>query len=360
MLLLHGFYQRAFRLINVYGPEGVGDGQLVRLTSRMIEEGEFTEDEDLLILAEYIFRRGKFDERILSYLVGYYNGSISNMCRVRDSANQFYVETYALDERILARALFSHQNVPGGTRILRHYIKKGGRKKLIRSYLALASEWQFDSDEPVDDYLGKCLSDLYDDRRLDQVMKLTLLKYDSQQESLSVHQEAEVDSLLEDMMSRHLLLGFYQNLPKSFISQYQLEDKVFAEIKADPNSSVTLFYRLDSGISGVKEESFRSEPLEPVYRGIFQKIFTLFYGEKLTYYAVIDDGTEERVTDKVTVSSSFTDLSGKSRYQRINRMLKLEEDGKAAELAAEIRDYKKQEQIISQLFRLREEDERST
>ncbi len=66
------------------------------------------------------------------------------------------------------------------------------------------------------------------------------------------------------------------------------------------------------------------------------------------------------MTDKVTVSSSFTDLSGKSRYQRINRMLKLEEDGKAAELAAEIRDYKKQEQIISQLFRLREEDERST
>ncbi len=374
VLLSFGFYERAFQLVLKYGSEGVEDSLLVRLCDRMIEEKHSEGDDELTALCMSVWKRRKFDERILSYLTKYWNGSMEDMLLLRKDAEDFFVETFPLDQRILVRIMFSHLNVSSGPKLLRNYIEKGGQWRLARTYIAYASGYAFDGTEKIDPYLGLCLREMYGRDEMNLLMKLTLLRFYSEKGKLDAAEEEQVDALLKEAEENGIILKFFQNLPRSFVREYQLEDKVFIEWHAEPDDQVILHYRLDSiGMNGeknkagevrpqernqagsTKEETYRTEPLGNVYRGIFQKVFTLFYGERLTYrITVIHEGTEITSSDK-TVTGPAADVSGRSRFQRINRMLKMMHDGKTEELQDEIRDYKKDSAMMENLFSLREE-----
>lgn len=369
VLLGFGFYERAYRLLNKFGSEHIGDSVLVRLCDRMIEEKDFEEEEELTVLCMTAWKRGKFDERILSYLVRYFNGAIEDMLALRKNAADFFVETFPIDQRILVRIMFSRLDVPKGPEILRHFIEKGGQWRLAREYIGYASGAAFDKTEKVNPYLGLCLREMYGRDQMNFLMKMTLLRYYSEKTELDAGEEEQADSILKEAEKNGIVLRFFQNLPKTFVSEYQLEDKVIVEEKAEPEDQVILHYRLDavaSDGSEKKEKSpadpsgrngFHTEPMNRVYRGIFQKVFTLFYGEHLTYdITVIHDG-EEQKTDLHTITNRFTDMSGRSRYQRINQMLKSMREGNQAELKDQIREYRKNSALMENLFSLREEIE---
>lgn len=357
VLLAHGFYKRAFKLVNIYGAEGIENGQLVRLASRMIEEMKFKEDEDLLVLCENVFKRGKYDERILSYLVAYENAAIGHMTAIREKAREFFVETRPLDERILARAIFSHLDLPEAPRILKHYIESGGQRPLILRSMKLMAENAFDSDAPVDEYLGKCLSDAYDEGKTDRTMRVTYLRYLSEQKELTAHQENDVDALMEDCRENGLVFQFMQDLPESFVRQYHLMDKVIAEVKVSEGETAVLYYRIDEkdSLQTKHARPFKTERVASRFRGTFQKVFTLFYGEQVSYFWEIGEGEKKRRTPKQTASCRFVDLTGRSRFQRINRMLKEKAEGRTQALQEDLKDYMKSSFAMKHLFRLEED-----
>ncbi len=355
VLLAHGEYDRAFELISVYGAEGVEDSQLVRLISRMIEEMDGEQDEELVLLAAQAFQRGKFDERILSYLVHHFSGSIEDMLKVRRAAENFYIETYPIDEVLIFRSVFSGVYLEDGSRILRHYVEKGSRRNLVLSYVKIAAEHLFELDQIPDEYLAKTIREFADQDRADLLMKLMLLRFDAELTELTPAVENEIDALLEEFVRQDLRFAFFQKFPLSLIRPYQLEDKVFAEIRANEGDRVTLYYRISSGSENA-DGAYRREPMKMIYRGIYQKIFTLFYGEQLTYYIeVVHDDTTHK-TEETTVTSPFVDLTGRSRYQLINRMLKAEEDNEQELLESMIGDYLKTQHVMRTLFNMEEEN----
>ena len=126
VMISRGMYDVAYDLLIRYGYENIAVGHLVRLVSRMISEKEGAEDEELLLLAAHVFRKGKYDEPTLSYLVRYFNGSLEEMLNVRESAKAFFVETYPMDERILMRSMFVRRMVKDGPEILEHYVHESG------------------------------------------------------------------------------------------------------------------------------------------------------------------------------------------------------------------------------------------
>jgi hypothetical protein len=67
----------------------------------------FEEDELLLHLAGRVFADGHRDSVILDYLCEHYNGSGESMYRILAEAVKTHVETYDLEERLLAQYLFS-------------------------------------------------------------------------------------------------------------------------------------------------------------------------------------------------------------------------------------------------------------
>ena len=66
-----------------------------------------------------------------------------------------------------------------------------------------------------------------------------------------------------------------------------LEDKTFVEYRANPGALVNIRYQITDG----KDKGGRviTEPMTMVYEGIFVKEFTLFYGDRLTWFVTEED-----------------------------------------------------------------------
>lgn len=354
VMISRGMYDVAYDLLIRYGYENIAVGHLVRLVSRMISEKEGAEDEELLLLAAHVFRKGKYDEPTLSYLVRYFNGSLEEMLNVRESAKAFFVETYPMDERILMRSMFVRRMVKDGPEILEHYVHESGKKKIVKAYLTFTANACFMGRKDIDSYTAKCLSGYLDSsEETDTICHLALLKYYCGKPELTLHEENQTDILLEECAVRGLRFSFFQNLPRTFLTQYQLEDRVFVEQAAFPTDRVILHYKLSSDPS--RREEYRTEPLVRMYRGIFSREFILFYGEILTYYITVEhEGTLTRSPEK-SVTTPSVDMDGRSRYQLINQMLSARKLGKTDVLNEKLKQYRQAEKMVNMLFTLKEE-----
>ena len=354
VLLGSGLYEKAYRILLEYGTEQIPREQLVRLACLMIEESGQKKDEELLGFTAEVFLLGTYDERMLQYLAEHYRGSMEEMLRIREAATHFYIDTFPLDDRILSLAVRDKLNIAEGPRILKSYVRHGGRQKLIRSYLEFRADAILGLNEPVSDELAACISDLYDrEEPIDFAMKLALLRYYSQQYALDAHAELQVDLLMEECVKRNLRFAFMKNLPYDFVRQYRLDDLVFVETKAQPDAEVLITHSLKSRIAGEKAV-WKTEPLIHRFRGIFSKEFTLFYGEELNYFLTVREAGTERRSGEEKLEASASSLSGTGSYQRIGRMLRDAEQGDMKALEEEMCSFLKARQVSKALFELEE------
>lgn len=351
VMISRGMYDVAFDLLTRYGYEHIEVGQLVRLVSRMIEKKDFREDEELLLLAAYVFRRGKYDERTISYLVSWFSGSLSDMIGIRQSAKGFFVETYPLDERILLQSMFVRRHIAEGPEILEHYMHEAGRQNVIWAYIIFESIGYFMGDSKPSSFLAQTVAEAYDEHHeTDTVCRLALLKYYAEKESLDLHEETLADDLLEEFTKRGLRFSFFQKLPPSLLTEYQLEDKVFVEQKAAPEDRVILHYMLSSDPAA--KDDYRTEPLQRIYRGIFSKEFILFYGEILSYFVTVEHKGRITQSPEKTLTMPYVDMEGRSRYQLINQMLSARKLKKDDVFREKMHQYIHAEHVVRTLFRL--------
>lgn len=351
VLISRGMYQKAFAMICQYGQEHVAVYKLVRLCSRMVEIMEYQEDEELLLLCAHVYGLGKYDERILNYLLKYYEGSLARMCQIRTSGQEFFLDTYDMDERILIYSMFIREYIEDGSKILTSYAKGGGREAVILAYLTFLAYGYYWDRQEMDENVAGLLSSVYErELDVDEVCHLALLKYYSKKNKLEEKEEQQVEDMLEMYQQKGLRLSFFQKLPNVFLQPYQLDDCIFVEQKASPTARVTLHYSISS--YGDAEPIFKSEPMKMMYQSIFSREFILFYGETLTYYITVEHKDTVTETNKITVAMPNIDRKGRSRYQMINQMMAANILGKEAVLKETVRKYLQAEKVSEELFPL--------
>ena len=351
VLIDRGMYEKAYELTCRFGHEHIAIQKLVRLCSRLIDKYEGEPEVELLQLSYYVFTKGKYDDRILTYLLNYYEGALGDMCRIRTSGKEFFLETYRMDERILRYSMFVRKHVDIGGDVLKAYLKQGGRELVVMAYLTFEAFGYFWGETEAKPYIFDLLATAYTrGMELDGICHLSLLKYYSIKRSLTGTEESLVAQLLEKYYQEGLRFAFYQKLPKVFLQQYQLEDRIFVEQKAAPGDKVTLYYKITT--ENGKEEAFKSEPMKMMYHGIFSREFVLFYGETLTYYVVIERGGNALETCRKSLTMPNIDMNGRSKYQMINQMLAAKKLGKEKVLKETALKYCQAERIAEELFPL--------
>lgn len=351
ILIDRGMYEKAYELICQFGHEHISIQKLVRLCSRLIDKVEGEPEMELLQLSYHVYMHGKYDDRILSYLLNYYEGALGDMCRIRTSGKEFFLETYRMDERILRYSMFVRKHVDIGADVLKAYLKQGGRELVVLSYLTFEAFGYFWGETEAKPYIFDMLAVAYTrNMELDSICHLALLKYFSTKQSLTGTEETLVSELLEKYYQEGLRFAFYQRLPKVFLQQYQLEDRIFIEQKASPDDKVTLYYKITAENS--KAEAFKSEPMKMMYHGIFSREFVLFYGETLTYYVVIERKGNPLETCRRSLTMPNVDMKGRSKYQMINQMLAAQKLGKDKALKETALRYCQAERIAEELFPL--------
>ena len=194
----------------------------------MILRKEREEDEELLCLAAYVVKQGKYDENILAYLRDSYYGSLESMCALWKKVKGFQLESYVLDERILTMAMFVRSFPSLEAEILGSYISQHGREDLIQAYLAAVSGAYFlqgrETSEDIFRWLEKICQWGWN---TEEVCKLALLKRYSRLPELKENQEKNGQDLLEEFRGKGLRFAFYQDLPGTLTQACQIEDKVF-------------------------------------------------------------------------------------------------------------------------------------
>lgn len=338
LLIESGLYEKAFAIVSEFGYESIPDALMLRLASRMILKLEFQEDEELLCLAEYVFRQGKYDEIILTYLLEYSMGSMEYLCGLWERVKGFRLESLTLEKRILLLAVLTGKMPVNAGRILESYILNQGQETVILAFLTWVSGCWFYQDVALSDtiflYLEKLSGKNWD---MNLMCRLALVKYYAGLDTLNPDQEAETKKILAICAEEKLTFAFFKKLPLQLIRPYQLEDKLMVEERFLPGTKVMIHYYIGRGDE--VDPIWTSEPLREMIPGIFSREFLLFYGEVLTCYLTYRAGEEEVRLGERRLTLTELDTDGFSQYKILNRILAARAMGNQERMKTAVEDY---------------------
>lgn len=356
VLISRRFFEQAMELVEEFGYEGIAMGSLLKLTSRMILRRDMAEDDELLAMAGEVYRSGKYDEVILHYLIKYRFGPIDDLFAVWKSAGGFDMDTYELEEKILELLMFTSDYRKEGEKVLQAYVKQAGKERMIGAYLTQLSYGVFVKEYPMSSFVRECLEHAYERRwPVNRICRMALLKALSKEKSAGTKYLDMKRELLKECTKDGMVFSFFRRLSPELLSPYQLDDKTYVEYHTSPEAKVTLFYALDTGLGLEKE--YKSEPLKNMYEGIFTKTFTLFYGETLHYYFLVEQGGRTHKTSERVITMNRVDGTPMSKYQLLNQILSARRLDKEKEVAARLKQYLRQEQYVNEMFTIEKETE---
>ncbi len=358
LLIERGLYVQAMQLEEEFGWEGVDPRYLLRLASRRIEEvtrlapDAEQPDDELLAMADYIFDAGFFDETTLTYLMKWRTGPVDKLLSLREHAEGFGLDTCDLEEKLLSVLMFTSDYRKEGETVLASYLRHGGKEKIACAYLCQMAYGTFVKEYPMSHTILSLLYKAYvDGWETDRICHLALLKELSRGKADHLPVARTENELLAECVEDGLRFAFFRRLLPRQLAPWQLDDKVFVEIHEDPAAKVTLFYRLDTGLGS--HSAYTSEPIPNVYQGIFNRGFTLFYGESIHYYFQVETEGKSRRTSERALTMNRVETASASKYQRINQMLASRRLGKEREVREKMQEYLRQEQSVREMFRLR-------
>ena len=318
-LVNRGFYEKAYELTGIYGPEHVDAKDLVRMTSNLLEEGK-GQEEKLLWYIYTAFSQGKYNVIMLQYLCNHYRGSSKVMRDIFKAACNFDLETFELSERILMQMLSTKAYIGDETDIFKAYVSGGPNTKVEAAFLTYRSVEYMRDDRVIGPYLILDIGRVH--RRgyqLPTVTHLAYLRYfaENVEERVNADEKILQEFLQEIVMEKEIQVPFiqeYANMP----GMESLADKTWISYKTVPGSRVVIHY-----IRNEADESaeYCREEMKEAYYGVYVKDFVLFYGEEIQYYITEEQDNKEQLTESGVLKKEDSREFGKdSRYQLINEM----------------------------------------
>lgn len=353
VLVSRGLYDTAFLWTCRFGPEYVSEKILLRLCSRLLERRDFEEDEKLLNLCAYVFRKDKYDQNVLTYLSSYLNSDTRELRNLYKTTLSFGVDAYSLLERILVQTLYTGAYVSDGMSLYEEYVRANGSSSVMKAYLSKTAFDYFVSEGIVDESIFKQIEKLYREKEeLNRVTRLALLKYYSTLEPEDRNEEIIRDYVIREL-KKGVVFPFFANFVDVIPELIRFTDRSFVEYRGNSQSRVIMHYSIEH--ENGKETEYRKEEMDNLYGGIFVKDFILFCGESIQYYITEEGDNSEQLTQSSVLTATEKDLSsGNWRYSVLNDAI-ISRDMSDYETAGEIVfEYMQSDYLARNIFRIGE------
>ena len=264
---------------------------------------------------------GMSDSVILDYLCEHYNGLTNQMYRILLQGISEHVETYDLEERLVAQMMFS-----GCTetidRVFSLYMnKKKTSDNIVRAYFTIKSSEYFLDDKTPDDkvfaYLEGAVNGSADKDRIPTIYLLALTKYYSELSSLEEEQKELLKSTTAVLLEAGLVFPYFKKLAKYVPMPEDIMDKAMIQYHSDRNARIDFEVRILPD-----EEEYHCEDIGRTYQGIFVKKKVLFEGEIMEYrISELEDG-KWVLKKEGSVSCDAASAAGdsESRFACLNEM----------------------------------------
>lgn len=351
-LIQSGRYSKAFAWMEKYGSLHVPAAMILKMLTALADEKEA--DEELYYRLCYgTFRSGQMNYVTLKYLSDAFLGTCAQMAEIWKKAKAYGADTFRLEERILMQMMFTGTELPEHFDIYLSYNQRKPEETIKKAYLTYMSREAFMKKKTLDDRFYFLLEEeLFSKQGYADICILAYLKALSEKSELSAKQKNLAAGYLKYFFAKKCYYKFMQKfgwiIPEALI----LEDKIVIEYSAPADSQIILHYMIEKeGKAGYRYTTCR---MYAACGGVYSKIFTLFEGEKITYFITEKkaDGTKIS-TPSVTETKGNCFTEAETKYERINHMRQLKKRGKEQELSKEIQQFRYLDLAVKQLFSMK-------
>ena len=353
-MVLRGNYDLAERWLEEYGPYFIDPKLLVRLISPLMERGNMVENKVLTAAAVYVFRKGKYNSTVLTYLSMYYRGMTKNLRNIWKAARAFEVDCYRLSEKILVQMLYSGSFVGEKMEIFHYYVSQGPKPEVEEAFLAQCAFDYFVRERVTEKDVFEEIQRMYlRGEPVQKVCKLAFLKYYGENHGeLTEAARGMAEDFLAELLEQGIHLECFREYKENRRAAQEMADKTIIEYRANPRARACIHYVIlhENGES----DEYRTEYMREVYGGVCFKEFILFFGESLQYYITEEINGQEQLTESGTLQKN--DVRGsesESRYHLVNDIVlsKTLEDYDTLDNLLE--EYYKKEFLNGRLFELK-------
>lgn len=330
-------FRDAFEKIREEGFAYVSPESIARLCSALVELSNYKEDELLLQMCEQSFLKTTFDPRIYKYMVKNYSGRLEVLQELY-RAGRAYGEDYDnLPERILKRAVESHEDSDLIPQIFAKYYTEGADAELKKQYMTYkAGRYLYFGEEKDTDFFKYIETDLMQRESFSTAVIVAYLKYMSDKDISGKRRTRMIEVHVKALAGRSIMLEEFKRYGRYFRLPGVLANSVIIT-RFGANAKVC--YDIFSRDRVVHKE----EKMTEIFEGCFSRYITLFYGESVEY--------EVEGEPPVRVSyNSLNIVDDESRYCELNNIIRMRETGNMLALNLAAKEYFVKDKLMERLF----------
>lgn len=337
-------YQKIMDIVRVYGMEKVDPDILLRTCNYCILKQNYAKDEMLLAVCAYCYEHGKYDTVMLRFLIRYYEGSIEEMKSLWRKGKEQGIESVDLESRILGAIVFTEDHLDETEPIFDSYQKAGGSPGIVKPYVILMANEYFAHEKDVQACVFAYIESHMMGNGAPDICRLALMEFLTYSQERTETQTMLLKKMVEHYQNLGMRFAFFMDLPEKLKEALNIHDKYIVEYRCSPNSDVILRYCMN----GAKESA---QLMQEVYRGVYVKEFTVFYGDTLEWTFQRKDVSE--LSEKYELIYKPEDLlQGNTRYHLINRMIAAKDAKEKQKYRELVEQYAKQQHLVETLFPL--------
>ena len=347
-MLIRSIYDKALKLLEIFGFEGIPINRLLKLCSGWImTPGDEKKQEFMLNLCHYVFAHRKYDETILRYLVNNYNGATREMFTLWMAAREFELDTHTLEERMLTQMLFTESYIADSFLVFNTYYKEVTNHTLVRAFLTYYAYKYLVHNHVIDVELFPIMKrELYYEEN--DICLLAWLKHNAVNSNLKENELIFAEYNIGRLVRKRIVFPFFLDYSKRITLPDRISDQCFITYHSDPKKQVYIHYRLLKN----NNQEYITERMPNIFLGIHLKEFVLFYHEVIQYYITEESVEGTSITESFQVQNDCdTQEEDETKYNQINLMLIAEEMQDDNTLLAMMESYSKKEYMIAACFK---------
>lgn len=320
LMILHGFYDKAYEWLAGQCFCKLEPAELMRLCSRLLAKESHLEEKRLMLLCAQAALNGKYDDRILQYLADAYEGSCSELEVLLQAAKNFEIDIWKINRKLLVQLLFTGQDVTERMDLLRDYISAGGSPELEEAFLYRCAYANVILKQPIHRYMVQMILRLCRwGAKVSRLCKIAALQYYAKNKGmLEEKNRGQVAKIIRELFEENCLLPVLQQFADLVPEVWEILDKTFVVYEGEPEKQLVLNYRRVEG--ELAEAQYHEMELPCVCDGIYAAGFILFPGERLQYYITVSERPEKILENGMLLAQEEAAEAMQGRYAWLYEM----------------------------------------
>ncbi len=343
LLVKRGLYDKAIDWIYRYGPEGVDKVVLSDLIYGWLPVHRDDPGEYEALITQLVFmclESGRVTLPAIQYEMKHINGTVRMLRDTWARAGELQADCRDIEEKMLVQILYTGAYIKEKAQILRNYAYHEPDKDVLRAVLASAAYENFVEGAVISDQTYEVMTDAYESNlEPGKICDLSYVRHMSEnQDQIDERRRPILRDALHRLLADDVVISCFKDLADFMPSMSRFADSVIVEYRTAPGTRVEIHYIVES-----EDDDYHADPMNEVCSGVYSRMFTIFFGEKIMYY--ITEGTDEE-KEKLSESNTLVrndmgDSASKGRFGLIDDMC----------IGRALRDYSTVDALMEEYYR---------